>query len=417
MQYKLNNFDLPTLRPSCEIHGMDSVESTELNSLHLGEGLVGQPYRSFEHQACVDPFHTSLAFSLFGMIRFLLGVILLLTTPALAQRPIDELLKAEYKASHFNGAVLAVKQGRIVSQVNKGYANLQFQVPITNDTRFPIASMTKLFTAVLALQLVEKGSLQLEDKVSVYVPDLPANCQNITIQQLLTHTSGLKNEPIQAYRARYATAEYVQKYVVKDEKNLGASFNYNNVDYVLLTRLLEIVSKQSFATLVQANIFTPLKMTNSGVLKEERVISNLAYGYHNYTFGRGSSKDTLRNDSRYISNYAGAGAIYSTVTDLYKMVQALQATTLLSAKTTNTFLVKPQQTTSYLDYARGYPTIGFYFNDKTLPEPVLERRGSIDGFNSVLLADKEFKKVVLILTNTDQGDLEIIGDKIYKALD
>ena len=351
------------------------------------------------------------------MIRFLLGLILLLTTPAFAQRPIDKLLQAEYQAGHFNGAVLAVKQGRIVSHVNKGYANLQFQVPITNDTRFPIASMTKLFTAVLALQLVEKGSLQLEDKVSVHVPDLPANCQDITIQQLLTHTSGLKNEPIQAYRAKYSTTEYVKKYVVKDEKNPAASFNYNNVDYVLLTRVLEVVSKKSFVQLVQANIFTPLKMTNSGVLSEAKIIPNLAYGYHNYTFGRGSSKDTLRNDSRYISNYAGAGAIYSTVTDLYSMVQALRTNTLLSAKTTNTFLIKPQPATAYLDYARGYPTIGFYFNDKTLPEPVLERRGSIDGFNSVLLTDKEFKKIVLILTNTDQGDLEIIGDKIYKALE
>ena len=351
-----------------------------------------------------------------SMTRFLLSVTLLLSTRAFAQQPIDDLINAEYKASHFNGAVLAVKQGRIVSQVNKGYANLQFQVPITSDTRFPIASTTKLFTAVLALQLVEKRSLKLEDKVSVYVLDLPANCQNITIKELLTHYSGLKNEPIQAYRAKYSTAEYVKNFVVKDEKKPVASFNYNNVDYVLLTRVLETVSKKSFANLVQTNIFTPLKMTNSGVINEEKIIPNLAYGYHNYTFGRGSNKDTLRNDSRYLSNYAGAGAIYSTVTDLYKMVQALKENTLLSAKTTNTFLVKPQQTT-YLDYARGYPTIGFYFNDKTLPEPVLERRGSIDGFNSVILTDKDFKKVVLILTNTDTGDLEIIGDKVYKALD
>lgn len=349
------------------------------------------------------------------MTRFLLSVLLVLSTPAFAQQPIDDLVHAEYKASHFNGAVLAVKQGRIVSQVNKGYANMQFWVPITHDTRFPIASMTKLFTAVLALQLVEQGRLKLEDKVSVYVSDLPANCQSITLQELLTHYSGLKNEPVQAYRAKYSPAEFVKNYVVKDESRPVASFNYNNVDYVLLTRVLETVSKQSFANLVQANIFTPLKMINSGVINEEKVIPNLAYGYHNYTFGRGSSKDTLRNDSRYISNYAGAGAIYSTVTDLHKMVQALQANTLLSAKTTHAFLVKPQQTT-YLDYARGYPTIGFYFNDKSLPEPVLERRGSIDGFNSVLLTDKDFKKVVIILTNTDTGDLEIIGDKIYKVL-
>jgi CubicO group peptidase (beta-lactamase class C family) len=251
---------------------------------------------NFEHQASLNLFLTiDLLLILAGMTRFLLGVTLL-STRAFAQQPIYDLINAEYKASHFNGAVLAVKKGRIVSQVNKGYANLQFQVPITSDTRFPIASTTKLFTAVLALQLVEKGSLKLEDKVSVYVPNLPVNCQDISVKELLTHHSGLKNEPIQAYRAKYSTAEYIKNYVVKDEKKLVASFNYNNVDYVLLTQVLETVSKKSFANLVQTNIFTPLKMTNSGVINEEKIIPNLAYGYHHYTFGRGSSKDTLRND-------------------------------------------------------------------------------------------------------------------------
>lgn len=348
------------------------------------------------------------------MMRFLLVFLLAFVTPAFAQHTIAALTAAEYEAGHFNGTLLAIKDGRVVSQVSKGNANFQFEVPITADTRFPIASMTKLFTAVLVLQLIEKDQLQLDARASSYLPDLPTACQAITIRELLTHTSGLRNEPVKAYQAAYSTAEFVRHFVVKDSTKKSPAFNYNNVDYIVLTRVLEVVTKQSFATLVQASILMPLQMHDSGVLAESRVISRLAYGYHNYTFGKGSAKDTLRNDRRYLSNYAGAGALYSTTADLYKLVQGLQAHTLLSAKTSEAYLLKPQLTT-FLDYARGYPTTGFFYNDKTLAKPVLERRGSIDGFNSVLLANREFSKVVIILTNTDQADLEKFGDRIYNA--
>jgi CubicO group peptidase (beta-lactamase class C family) len=336
------------------------------------------------------------------MKHLFICVLLALATTAFAQTKIAALATAEYEAGHFNGTLLAVKNGRVAAQVSRGKANLQFGVPITADTRFPIASMTKLFTAILALQLVEQGHLQLDAPAATYVRDLPAACQAITIRALLTHISGLKNEPIRAYQTAYSTQEFVQRFVVKDSAQKTPAFNYNNVDYVVLTAVLETVAKQPYAALVQTHILAPLRMRDTGVLAESRVIPRLAYGYHNYTFGNGSARDTLRNDRRYLSNYAGAGALYSTTADLYKLVQGLQAHALLSAATSEAYLLKPQQAT-FAAYARGYPTIGFYYNDKTLATPLLERRGSIDGFNSVLL------------TNTDQADLEKLGDKVYDA--
>lgn len=352
------------------------------------------------------------------MKHLVIVAILTLTTRAFAQNKVDAIVKTEYEANHFNGAILAVKDGRIVSQANKGYANFQFSVPVGPDTRFPIASMTKLFTSILTLQLVEKSLLSLDSKASAYLPELPVDCQSITIGELLTHHSGLKNEPFkQCYQAKYSPAEFMKAFVAKDKKQKTLAFNYNNVDYIVLTRILEVVTKKSFTTLLKTNILAPLQMNDSGVLNESRVVPRLAYGYHNYTFGSGSSKDTLRNDGPiYLSNYAGAGALYSTVTDLYKLVQALKANTLLSAKTTAAYLLKPQRP-GYVDQARGYPTVGFYYNDKTFPKPVLERRGSINGFNSILLTNRDFTRIVVILNNTDTGDLEKIGDKIYSALD
>ena len=348
------------------------------------------------------------------MLHWLLLCYLVLPLPALAQHAIAGLVRAAHEAGHFNGTVLAVRQGRIVAQVQQGQANLQFAVPITATTRFPIASMTKLFTAVLTLQLVERAQLQLDEQASKYLVDLPVTCREITIRQLLTHTSGLRNEPVRAYQAPYSTKAFVQHFVRKDSTQQAGTFNYNNVDYILLTALLEAVTKQSFTALVQARILTPLQMRNTGVVTEARVIPHLAYGYHNYSFGKGRATDTLRNDRRYLSNYAGAGALYSTTADLYKLVQGLQAHQLLTAATTAAYLLKPQQTT-FIDYARGYSTIGFFYNDKTLATPMLERRGSIDGFNSVLLTSLNFSKVLLILTNTDQADLEKLGDQLYAA--
>ena len=335
--------------------------------------------------------------------------------PAVAQNRVEAIVAAAYQAHHFNGALLAVQDGRIVSQVAQGYANLQFGVPLTPETRFPVASVTKLFTAILTLQLVEKGLLRLDTPASAFLPDLPAACRAITVDELLTHHAGLKNEPLQAYQAKYTPAEFVQKFVAKDDKQPNLAFHYNNVDYILLTRLLEIATKKPFAQLVQTNILAPLAMDNSGLLNEARVIPRLAYGYHNYTFGGGTGKDTLRNDGpKYLSNYAGAGALYSTVADLHKLVQALKGNTLLSARTA-AYLLTPQRP-GFVDQARGYPTAGMYYNDKTFAAPVLERRGSIDGFNALLLASKDFNKIVIILNNTDTGDLEQLGDEVYAAM-
>ncbi len=352
------------------------------------------------------------------MTRLLLLFLLVLATVnvAVCQSNIENILTAEHDAGHFNGTLLVVKDGQVVARVSKGLANLQFQVPINNKTRFPIASMTKTLTALLTLQLVEKGQLKLEDKVARYVAGLPADCQKITILDLLTHYSGLKNEPIQAYARPYSPAEFIKNFVTVKGGQLPA-FNYNNLDYILLTQVLEALSKKTYQQLLQDTIFKPLDMLDSGLMAEDAVVPNLAYGYHNYSFGAGKNNQPLKNDLPiYLSNYAGAGAVYSTTDDLYKLIQALKENKLLTAKTTAKLLVSPQKS-AFVEYARGFPTIGFYYNSKTFAQPVLERRGSINGFNSVLLTDKEFRKVVIILTNTDTGDLELIGDKIYAELE
>lgn len=349
------------------------------------------------------------------MMRLFFAVLVLFTRLGFAQGQSEGVMAGKAAAGRFSGTGLVAQDGQVLAKVHQGYANRQFAVPMTDTTRLPIASVTKLFTAILVLQLCEKSRLNLSDKVSSHVSDLPATCRDITILQLLTHYSGLKNEPAQAYASPYSPAEFVRKFVVRKEGPPIPAFNYNNVDYILLTRMLEVVSRKNYPELVRENILKPLGMNRSGVIAEERIISALAYGYHNYSFGDGLPNQPLKNDVPiYLSNYAGAGAIYSTAFDLLKLVQALKENKLLTRKTT-ALLTTPQQK-GFVKYARGYPAIGFYCNDKTFPQSVLERRGSINGFNSVLLTDKTFNKVVILLANTDAADLEVIGDQLYADL-
>ncbi|SDY66080.1 serine hydrolase domain-containing protein [Hymenobacter psychrophilus] len=350
-------------------------------------------------------------------MRYLLLLLsLLLAWPGRAQNSrLDSVLTAEYEAGHFNGAVLVLKAGRVVARFNKGYANLQFAVPVTDSTRFPIASMTKTFTALLTLQLQQQGRLKLADKAAAYLPELPPDCQHITLLDLLTHYSGLQNESVNAYATRLSPADFVRTYVRRKEAKTAPGFNYNNVDYILLTRVLEVAAGRPYPELLREAILAPLGMRNTGVLTDYRVIANLAYGYHNYSFGEGSPAKPLQNDTRELLNYAGAGAVYSTVEDLGKLVEALRTNRLLRPQATAQLLIKPQQP-AYLDYARGRPTVGFYYNNRTFGRPVLERRGSIDGFNSVLLTSPDFSTTLIILCNTDTGDLEKIGDALYPLI-
>lgn len=348
-------------------------------------------------------------------MRLIFALLVLLAGPCCAQGRIEAIMAGNAAAGRFSGTGLVAQNGHVLAQLHQGYANRQFAVPMTDTTRLPIASITKLFTAILVLQLGEKSQLRLSEKVGIYLNDLPADCQNITLLQLLTHHSGLKNESGQAYASPYSVAEFVGKFVVKKASPPTAAFNYNNVDYIVLTRVLEVVSRKSYAALVQENILKPLGMRNSGLITETQVIPALAYGYHNYSFGEGQPNQPLKNDSPiYLSNYAGAGAIYSTAADLLKLVQGIKSNKLLTAKST-ALLTTPQQK-GFVEYARGYPAIGFYCNDKTFPQPVFERRGSINGFNSVLLTDKAFSKVVILLANTDAADLELLGDQLYAEL-
>lgn len=339
-------------------------------------------------------------------MKLFLSIFLFLPYILLGQNDIQEIVNSEFEKGHFNGTVFYSNKKETI-KINKGFSNIQFDVAINNDTRFPIASVTKLFTSLAILQLQEKGLIDFDDKIGKYINSLPENCKDITIRDLMTHHSGLENEPVGAVINKYSIDDYIKNFVKKS--NDTSKFNYNNVDFVLLSKIIENITKKPFSQSIEELITQPLKLENTGFVSENEIIKNLAYGYHNYSFGEGEKDEPLFNDRRYISNYYGSGGIYSTAEDLYKFLLAIKDNKLISEKLKVQFLLK-SQTDDYVDWLSGKPTFGLYFDDE---ENVYRRSGSIDGFNSKIIINKDFDKILIILCNTDTADLQVLADKIY----
>lgn len=251
------------------------------------------------------------------------------------QHRLDSLLEHYYRQGQLNGTVLVASKGKIAYSRQFGYSNRQFEIPVTKATRFPMASITKLFTAVLILQLQEEGRVKIDSPVSAYLPAiLPSINRQITIRQLLLHTTGLPGDKVSDYYAKSIKrpGTFIRN-TVKDTLLFqpGTRFNYNNVDYIVLGAIIEQVTGKKWGEQLQEKILSPLQLHNTGIIKQEEVIPKLAYGYHNYSFGQGTVSDTLYNDETpYFENYSTAGAIYTTADDLLQFDQALYNGTLLN---------------------------------------------------------------------------------------
>ncbi len=222
----------------------------------------------------------------------------------------------------FHGVVLVAKDGEILLNQGYGLANRQEHLPNKVDTKFPIASLTKSFTAISILQLEEQGLLSISDPVATYLPDFPKG-EKITIHHLLSHTSGIPE---------YFIIDGLDKtkvYTLDDLINLtmneellfepGEKFAYSNSGYALLGKIIELVSGQSYNDYIQTNIFNRVGMDNSYLVQQEG--SDVAVGY---TFEGGSP------EAFDLTITLAAGNIISTTQDLYRYDRAIKEGLLIS---------------------------------------------------------------------------------------
>jgi len=240
---------------------------------------------------------------------------------------LDERVNEAVKAGRFSGAVLVARDGKVLLSKGYGLANAELGAANTPQTKFRIGSMTKQFTAMAFMLLEEKGKLKTSDPVCRFVTECPEAWRNITIHHLLTHTSGIPSfTSFPDYTLTMSQRSPVSRTVERfKNKPLvfepGSKWEYSNSGYVLLGYILEKVAEQDYGAFLQRNIFEPLGMSSTGYDDPTPILKNRASGY------------ARRAGQRVNASYIGmtiphaAGALYSTVEDLYRWDQALYAGT------------------------------------------------------------------------------------------
>lgn len=308
---------------------------------------------------------------------------------------IDKFLNEKFKSEIPGGVILVAKGGKAIYRKAFGMANLELNVKMQPDFVFEIGSMTKQFTAVSILMLVEEGKLKLDDEITKFIPDYPTSGNGITIHHLLTHTSGIKDFTSMKSIKDIARSDLSPKELVDFFKNEpvdfkpGEQFKYCNSGYVLLGYIIEIASGQTYQEFVVQNIFAKLGMTNTYYASHEKIIKNRVSGYRD--------KEGYVN-AAYISfsiPYA-SGSIMSNVDDLLKWQNAIDANVLLNPiATEKVFTNYKLNNGANIDYGYGWHIKEL--NGKL----VREHGGSIFGFKSMGVYEPTEQIYVIGLSNCD----------------
>lgn len=255
-------------------------------------------------------------------------------------RELDAFMKKLADADVFSGAVLLTKDGVPVFKGAYGLANKDFNVPNRLDTKFNLGSMNKMFTAVAIAQLAERGKLSLEDSLAKFLPEFPnkEDAEKIKIKHLLTHTAGLGGyfspKWQQSSRDQYRTVDAMMKRLAEDEKKLqfepGTRWQYSNSGMLVLGKVIEVASRQSYYDFVRENITKPAGMTNTDCYELDQVNTNLAIGYEKDFSGPAMRFNN--NIFAHVMRGGPQGGGYSTVEDLLKFDVALRSNKLVGAE-------------------------------------------------------------------------------------
>ena len=303
---------------------------------------------------------------------------------------VNEYLQVHTNKYYFSGSVLIAQNGNILISKGYGMANYELDVPNTPQTKFRIASITKQFTATAIMQLQEKNLLNVNDSISKHIPDYPEIGKQITIHHLLTHTSGIPNyTSFPDYEETMMIPSSVEITINKfKDKPLeftpGEKFSYCNSGYILLGYIIEKIYVKLYETYLQENIFQPLEMKNTGYDHYSQIIKNRASGY--YMTGNGSI------NAAYIDmcNGYSAGALYSTVEDLYLWDRALYTEKIVSKTSLDNAF------TPFLEnYGYGW-LLTEVFNHK-----VVGHNGAINGF--VTNIDRYINDDICIIVLSNNG--------------
>ena len=327
---------------------------------------------------------------------------------------------ASYEASNdFSGVVLIADHGQVIYERAAGLANREWRVPMRTDAVFRIGSTTKQFTAALVMSFVEEGRLRLDAHVSDYLPDYPARSgRQITLRQLLTHTSGIPEYVVRdSFLDKFAPgynspASLVARFArLPLEFTPGSRWSYSNSNFVLLGAILERVSGRSYSDLVASRLAGPLGMTSLSV-DDETVLPLRTDSYVS------DGKRLYQGPHVNASAAFGAGSLRITARDLLVWDQALYEGRMFRDSITVRELFLPRIATGTPLGQYGY---AFFIGDQKLGAKsvkVIQHGGTISGFYTGFWRMPDERRTIIVLSSVHgPRTTQLIGalaDRLYR---
>ena len=326
------------------------------------------------------------------------------------------------KKKPFNGCMLVTQGDALIYKKCNGYANIDEKVKLLDNTKFLLASCSKQFTAMGILLLVDRGLLSVDDTVNTIIKGFPYD--KISIKNLLTHTSGLADYMGLLKEhwdlSKYAESKDVIDLIIQHQPKLrftpNTRFEYSNTGYVVLSRILEIVSKQSYGEFMEQHIFKPLQMNSSMVIarrKENRLPKNYALGYVPYK-GDYVLPDSIEEYKYVIYQDAitGDDGISSTLGDIAIWNKALREKTLISStlsdEMTKRYILKNGKNINY-----GY---GLFIESGSGIEKLAYHTGYWAGYTTMNMNFIEKDISITILSNNRNNSTLFIADKVASIM-
>ena len=343
-------------------------------------------------------------------------IILILFIPAFAfsQKEYPALLQQFMSGQHeyfrFNGNLLVAKGGNIIYKQDLGYADFNSKTPLNDSTDFELASLSKQFTAMGIMILKEKNQLGYDDKVKKFFPDFPYD--NITIRQLLTHTSGLPSYEDQFEKHwdhhKIAFNKDVLEMLRIQKDTLfftpGTKWKYSNTGYAVLASIIEKASGESYAHFMANSIFKPLEMNHTFVYNTRRsngkIPANYALGFvYSDSLRRFVLPDSLPKLDivYYLDGIVGDGCVNSTILDLLKWDRALYTNKLVSRATLNEML-SPLVQMSPRD-STGFYGFGVMVQPKSPKGKIISHTGGWPGYSTLLVRKVDIDETIIALSN------------------
>jgi len=320
---------------------------------------------------------------------------------------VDRVVKADMRQHPIPGLALEIiRNGKCIKRAGYGMANLEWQTRATPETVFEIGSVTKQFTAAGILLLVQDGKLSLEDRISLHLKDTPESWKDITVRNLLTHTSGIKNFTV--LEGFELTKHLTQAQFIRQmgayplDFQPGEKWAYCNTGFHLLGYIIENVSGTNYWEYMHDRIFGPLGMSSTADRNPRNIIRLRASGYETDADGKYINRDYD------LTGHIGAGAIVSTVEDLAKWNASLDSHKLLTAPTEQEMWTPVKLNNGKTrDYGFGW------FLSPLQGHENIGHSGSTSGFSASIQRFPKDGLAVIVLTNSNEDG---VATKVAKEI-